>query len=65
MIRTAWSTHSNISICQAQDLLGLDSESRMNFPGKFGGNWSWRLAPDQLDAKISERLAAVTRIYER
>ena len=34
---------------QAQDVLGLGSEARMNFPGvEGGGSWRWKLAPGQL-----------------
>ena len=37
-----------------QDLLGLGREARMNRPGIAGGNWSFRLLPGQLDAKLAE-----------
>ena len=28
---------------QAQDVLGLGSEARMNQPGRASGSWKWRL----------------------
>jgi 4-alpha-glucanotransferase len=31
------------AIVQAQDLLGLGSEARMNAPGRAGGSWRWAL----------------------
>ena len=34
---------------QLQDVLGLGSEARMNFPGTVGPqNWTWRMDPDAL-----------------
>ena len=29
---------------QAQDVLGLGGEARMNMPGTKGGSWRWALA---------------------
>jgi len=43
MIRAAWNSVANIAVCQLPDVLGLDSEHRMNTPGTVGdANWSWR-----------------------
>ena len=44
------------AIVQAQDVLGLGDDARMNMPGVEGGNWSWRLEPGQLTAAHAERL---------
>jgi 4-alpha-glucanotransferase len=46
---------------QAQDLLGLGSEARMNTPGRATGNWSWRLRAGQLTEDHAARLRAATR----
>jgi 4-alpha-glucanotransferase len=43
-----------------QDILGLDSEARMNVPGTVSGNWEWRLEREQLDERTLEDLLAVT-----
>ena len=53
------------AIVPAQDLLGLGNEARMNVPGKFGGNWSWRLRPGQLADRVGQSLADMTRTYGR
>ena len=65
MIRSAWGTHSVMAIAQAQDLLGLGSDARMNFPGRFGGNWSWRAKDGVFSEKIAEKLGSLTRLYGR
>ncbi len=49
-----------LTMLQAQDLLELGSQARMNTPGRATGNWRWRLAPGQLTAAHAERLRAVT-----
>jgi 4-alpha-glucanotransferase len=48
-----------------QDVLGLDADARMNTPGDPNGNWTWRLAPDQVTDAAEERLTTLTRIYGR
>jgi 4-alpha-glucanotransferase len=45
---------------QAQDILGLGDEARMNMPGVEGGNWSWRLEPGQLTSEHAARLRALS-----
>jgi 4-alpha-glucanotransferase len=56
---------AQVAIVQAQDVLGLGDEARMNMPGVEGGNWSWRLAPGQLTAEHAARLRALTRAADR
>ncbi|MEO6495841.1 MAG: 4-alpha-glucanotransferase [Solirubrobacteraceae bacterium] len=45
---------------QAQDVLGLGDDARMNMPGVEGGNWGWRLEPGQLDGALAQRLRALS-----
>lgn len=49
---------SNIAILPIQDLLGLDGESRMNFPSTVDGNWEFRLKeqPSRYDAAIMRKM---------
>ena len=42
MLRLAQSTNADTCIIPIQDLLELDSSSRMNAPGTIEGNWQWR-----------------------
>ena len=65
MIRALWSSVAGTTIIQAQDLLGLGSESRMNIPSTLGGNWSWRAMPKAFNAKIANRLYKLTKLYGR
>ena len=65
MIRSALASPAVISIVPAQDLLGLGSEARMNYPGKTKGNWSWRLEPGALTPQLAARLRAEAQITAR
>jgi 4-alpha-glucanotransferase len=66
LIRAALSSRGSVAILPAQDVLGLDSSSRMNLPGTTGPhNWTWRLEPGQLTPGLAERLRAETRRARR
>ena len=65
MMRTLWSTVADLTVVQAQDLLGLGSESRMNRPSTLGGNWCWRVLPGMLTDELAEKLHYYMKIYGR
>jgi 4-alpha-glucanotransferase len=65
LVRAVLASVADTAIVPAQDLLGLGSEARMNRPGTTGGNWRWRLLPDQLSPDILERLRGMTETYDR
>ena len=65
LIDAALSSKAALAIVQAQDVLGLGSEARMNTPGTVGGNWSWRLRPGQLTKRRASRLRALTEASGR
>jgi 4-alpha-glucanotransferase len=65
LIRLAWSSVADYAIIPLQDVLGLPSEARMNFPGRPVGNWSWRLLPGQLHQGHIDRLGELTWLYAR
>ena len=46
MIRMAMGSVADLAVIPAQDVLGLDSEARMNTPSTTKGNWTWRLNGD-------------------
>jgi 4-alpha-glucanotransferase len=56
LLRLALASRAHVAILQAQDVLGLGDEARMNTPGRVGGNWRWRLAPGQLTPALAQRL---------
>jgi 4-alpha-glucanotransferase len=60
MIRALWASVAHTVVVPMQDLLSLGTEARMNFPGKLGGNWGWRVLDDQLREfnTIYDRLGA-------
>jgi 4-alpha-glucanotransferase len=60
LIEAAQSSRADLAIIQAQDLLGLGSEARMNMPGTTNGNWSWRLRRGQLTKSLAGRLREAT-----
>ena len=64
-IRALIASVADLTIVPLQDVLGLDSEARMNLPGRPGGNWRWRLEPDALTPEITERLRQLTDTYGR
>jgi 4-alpha-glucanotransferase len=69
LIRLAFSSPARLAMVQAQDVLGLGREARMNLPGRAGGNWRWRLGSGALTPALARRLRSVTeeggRLAER
>jgi 4-alpha-glucanotransferase len=47
-VKMALSSKANLAIIPLQDILGLDSEARMNHPAASKNNWQWRVTPQQL-----------------
>jgi 4-alpha-glucanotransferase len=64
-LRLAWGSVAEIAVCPLQDLLGLGSEARMNFPGRTGGNWTWRFRAEDLRPDLAQRLRELTERYGR
>jgi 4-alpha-glucanotransferase len=60
LVELAFRSPARLAITQAQDVLGLGSEARMNTPGEPGGNWRWRLERDALSAELAARLRELT-----
>jgi 4-alpha-glucanotransferase len=65
LIELAFSSRSRLAVVQAQDVLGLGAESRMNLPATVGGNWQWRLEEDQLTDELAQRLRTATARWGR
>jgi len=60
LIRLAFSSPARLAMVQAQDVLGLGSEARMNIPGRATGSWRWRMQPGALTSEHARRLRAVS-----
>ncbi len=66
LIRLTMTSRCRTCILQAQDVLGLGSEARMNTPGTVGPrNWSWRLDPGALTPELAARLREATAAAAR
>ena len=59
------SSVANMSIYALQDIMGLDTESRMNMPSKPDGNWEWRYTECMLTEEIQTKLSTMTVDYGR
>ena len=68
MMRGLWASAAELTVVQAQDLLGLGLACRMNTPSTVGLNWKWRAAPGafthQLAAKLRERMGMYDRLNQ-
>jgi 4-alpha-glucanotransferase len=65
LIRTAYRSVCDLAIIPMQDILNLGGEARMNFPGKLGGNWTWRFTWDMVPYGTAERYKEIAVLYER
>jgi 4-alpha-glucanotransferase len=65
LIRLVFSSIANQAVIPLQDILGLDTQGRMNFPGEAEGNWNWRYRKDLLTLSIGNYLKELTYIYGR
>jgi 4-alpha-glucanotransferase len=60
LIRLALASPARLAIMQAQDVLGLGSEARMNAPARAAGNWRWQLERGALTPALARRLREAT-----
>lgn len=56
MMRGVWSCVSDTAIVQAQDLLGLGHEARMNTPATTNGNWTWRAKKGAFSPELAKKI---------
>jgi len=65
MIRAVWQSVARIAVAPLQDFLSLDTSARMNFPGKLGGNWTWRMTGSGLSDELITRIREFNWLYNR
>lgn len=65
LIRLAQSSVADRAIIPLQDVMRLDDDARMNFPGTPTGNWTWRFAPHQLHTGLADGMKELTEAYGR
>ncbi len=64
MMESLWGTVAELTVVQAQDLLGLGGEARMNTPSTVG-NWTWRAWPGVFSWDLAHRISDKMRLYKR
>lgn len=65
LIRAAYASVADTAIFQMQDFLELDNGARMNYPSTIGGNWMWRLLPEQLSDTLAGSIRRLAETYAR
>jgi 4-alpha-glucanotransferase len=65
LVRLALASPARAAVVQAQDILGLGSQARMNDPARAGGNWRWQMEPGALTSDLAKRLRAATEAAGR
>ena len=65
LVEMAMASVAKTAILPMQDVLQLDTKSRMNTPGTATGNWGWRFQWNQLKVKHQNRLKELTILYNR
>ena len=66
VIRTAFSSVSDLCIVPMQDYLNLGAEARMNFPGTMSdSNWTWRMKDGTITNGLTLRIRRLTALYSR
>jgi 4-alpha-glucanotransferase len=61
----AWASAAHTAIAPMQDVLGLDTDARMNTPGIAAGNWNWRFTWPQVRSNNKLFLKQITEKYNR
>jgi 4-alpha-glucanotransferase len=65
LIDLALASPARVAMVQAQDILGLGSEARMNDPARAGGSWRWQMEPGALTPALARRLREATEEFKR
>jgi 4-alpha-glucanotransferase len=65
LVRAAWASVAVYAIAPMQDMLGLGTEARMNFPSTLGGNWTWRMDVSDMSDDLNRRLSELNYLYQR
>jgi 4-alpha-glucanotransferase len=65
LIRAASASVADTAIHPMQDVLGLDSRHRMNFPGQADGHWGWRFGWGDVKGDVAGRLKGLGELHGR
>ena len=64
-MRRRFCSVSVFAVAPLQDFLGLDNAARMNYPGSLGGNWTWRMSPEDMNEFLRSRMYETNLLYGR
>ena len=64
-IRELFRCSCDTAVVPMQDMLGLGTEARMNYPGTIGGNWLWRMKPGVLTVDLSMKYCKLNKETNR
>ena len=64
-LKVLFASRAGTAIVPMQDVLGLDTDARMNYPGTIGGNWRWRMLPGVLTKELADRLFRLNETTQR
>ena len=65
MARALWTSVAEWVVVPLQDVFGMGSEARMNYPGTLEKNWRWRFTEKQLSQELAARLRDLSLLYGR
>lgn len=65
LIKAAWASRAVYAIAPLQDLLSLDNQARMNYPGQPQGNWNWRFNESDITDGLRKRLLQTNKQFNR
>jgi len=65
LLNLIFKSPAKIAMPTMQDILELDSNARMNIPGKGDGNWGWKMPEDYFKSLTVENLRLLTEVNGR
>ena len=65
LIEAVYQSKANFVIVPLQDILCLDNQARMNYPGTVNGNWLWRYKRGDITEEMQGKLAILSQRYHR
>lgn len=65
LIKEAMASIADTVIIPAGDYLNVGEEARINLPGRAGGNWQWRMKPQDFDTDKKMVIAGILKAFGR
>lgn len=65
MLRVIWGSVAVFALAPLQDFLRLGTDARMNFPGKVGGYWTWRMSEEMLNPDLGNYIRELNWVFKR